>query len=167
MVAVRHDEGDAETRRWRAGDRGARAGNSSTRVLRRAKHSRRSGQAGHWGWRGRQIKAPSSMRPWLSCDGSARWGRRRATGRVPKFVIDDFVARISSDAEEAAQDADHVAVENGRGLVEGDAAYGPRRVAAHAGQRQHGGKGVGKLAGVVADDYPGGGLGVADAIVIT
>ena len=94
-------------------------------------------------------------------------GDDQGFGRPPEFCFDSLGARIARDAQEAAQDPDHIAVENGRGLVEGDAANRARRVSAHAGQSQHFVKRFGEAPGMLIHDQPGRGMGEAHAAIIT
>ena len=57
---------------------------------------------------------------------------------LPELGVGLFLARIAFDAVDARQHADDVAVEDGRGLVEGDAANRPGGVTANAGQGKDG-----------------------------
>ena len=57
--------------------------------------------------------------------------------QLPQPRVRFLFLRIFRDAEEARQDADDVAVENRRGLVEGDTANCAGGVTADAGQRQN------------------------------
>src|SRR4051812_3415466 len=44
-------------------------------------------------------------------------------------------SRIASKADQATENADGIGFENGQALIEPDREYGPRRVAANAGER--------------------------------
>lgn len=87
-------------------------------------------------------------------------------GEAPEFFVRGFFAGVFGDGEEARQDADDVAVEDGRGLVEGDAGDRPGGVGADAGQLEYGGVGAREFAVVAREDFAGGLLHVADAGVI-
>lgn len=51
---------------------------------------------------------------------------------LPESGVGFFRARIGGDAVDSGEDADDVAVKNGRGLMEGDTANRTSRVAANA-----------------------------------
>ena len=57
---------------------------------------------------------------------------------LPEPRVGFLFLRVFGDAVQAREDADDVAIEDGRGLVEGDAADGTRRVTPDAGQREDG-----------------------------
>ena len=57
--------------------------------------------------------------------------------QVPESGIGFPFARIFRDAENSREDADDVAVEDGRGLVEGDAANRAGGVTANSRQREN------------------------------
>ena len=54
--------------------------------------------------------------------------------QLPEPRVRRLFLRVFSDAEEARQHADDVAIENRRGLIESDAANRARRVTADSGQ---------------------------------
>jgi len=80
--------------------------------------------------------------------------------------VHSLLARVFGNGEETGENADDVAVENGRGLVEGNAGNGAGRVAAHPGQFKNGGPVRGKLAAVNTEDVLRGFLKVPDARVV-
>ena len=103
---------------------------------------------------GRRLRAES--RP-AACTTSA-------SASCQSWALVCFRARIGGDAVDAGQDADDVAVENGRGLIEGDAANRAGGVAANAGQREDGvesSREIGRRAarGFVARPFAGCGRG--------
>ena len=87
-------------------------------------------------------------------------------GNFPQFVIGFLFARIFCDAEEPGEDADYIAVENGCGLIESDAANGASGVASDAGQFKDLLEARGEGAPVFFHDKEGGFLHVSDAGVI-
>ena len=66
-------------------------------------------------------------------------------GELPKLGIGLLFARIGFDPVDARQHTDDVAVEDGCGLVEGDAANRTGGVAADAGQGKDGVEGLRKF----------------------
>jgi hypothetical protein len=152
---------NATNRRAVAVSRLPRFGNSSTRFSRNATQSFFTGQIRHCGLRGVQTSAPSSISDWLRCEQQVFLGRassRSACARppfvaarvsphrnalnqflrqLPKPRIGCLLLRIFGDAKNARQHADDIAVENRRGLVEGDAANRAGGVAADARQREN------------------------------
>jgi hypothetical protein len=69
--------------------------------------------------------------------------------QLPQPGVPRLRLRIVRNAEKARQHADDIAVENGRGLIEGDAANRAGGLASDARQRQHVVKGLRKLAVVL------------------
>ena len=63
-------------------------------------------------------------------------------GELPELGVGLFFARIGFDAVDAAQNSDDVAVEDGRGLIEADAANRASGVTTNAGQGEDGIKGL-------------------------
>ena len=86
--------------------------------------------------------------------------------QLPQPRVRGFLLRIIRDAEKARQDADDIAVQNRRGLVEGDAANRAGGIAADAGQRQNLLELFRKLPTVFFHDDLRGFLQIADAGVI-
>ena len=67
--------------------------------------------------------------------------------QLPKLRVCFFLARIGFDSEQARQDTNDIAVENGRGLIESNAANRASGVAANAGKRENVVEGFRKLVG--------------------
>lgn len=87
-------------------------------------------------------------------------------GQLPEFLDSRLFPWILRDTEYAGQHADDIAVENGRRLIEGNAANCAGGVAAHAGQCDDGVEFFRKPATVVFDDLVRGLLQVAYTRVI-
>lgn len=85
---------------------------------------------------------------------------------LPELGAGLFFARVSGDSVNAGQNPDDVAVEDGRGLIEGDAANRAGRVASDAGEGENVVESFWKSAAVFRDDSLRGFLQVADAGVI-
>lgn len=85
---------------------------------------------------------------------------------LPELGVGLLFARIGFDAVDAGQDADDVAVEDGCGLIEGDAANRAGGVTTNAGQGEDGVERLRELAVVFPDDLLRGFLQVADTGVI-
>ncbi len=85
---------------------------------------------------------------------------------MPELGVGFLFTRIGGDAEEAREDADDIAIKNGRGLIERDAANGAGGVAADAGQREDLVEVGGELAAMLRDELLRGALQVADAGVV-
>ena len=85
---------------------------------------------------------------------------------MPEFLVGGFFARVFGDGEDAGQDADDVAIEDGRGLAEGDARNCAGGIGADAGQGKNFGVGAGKFAVMPGKDFAGGLLHVPNAGVI-
>ncbi len=86
---------------------------------------------------------------------------------MPNLGIRLLFTRISFDAVNTGQNADHVAVENRRGLIEGDAANRASSVAADPGEGENRVEGLWEFTIVFCDDLLSGFLHVADACVVT
>lgn len=69
-------------------------------------------------------------------------GNNQLFGELPELGVGLLFARIGSNAVDARQHANNVAVEDGRGLIEGDAANRAGGVATDAGQGEDGVEGV-------------------------
>lgn len=87
-------------------------------------------------------------------------------GKLPQLVVGGFVARVFADGKKAGEDANDVAVQNRRGLVEGDAANRAGGVAANSGQRENFVVGFRKSPVVHGHYFPGGFVHIAHAGVI-
>ena len=87
-------------------------------------------------------------------------------GELPQFLVGGFFAGIFDDAEDAGEDADDVAVENGLRFVEGDAGNGAGGVTPDAGKGEDVVIVARKFAVMAGDNFPRGFLQVADAGVI-
>lgn len=85
---------------------------------------------------------------------------------LPEAGVGLFFAWIGFDAVDAGQNADHIAVEDGCGLIEGDAANRAGGVSADAGQGEDGGEGFWELAAMFCEDLLCRLLHVADAGVV-
>ncbi len=72
--------------------------------------------------------------------------------QLPQFLAHFRVFRIAFDGEEAAQHADHIAIEHGRIHVKGEAGDGARRVTSDAGQGHQSLDGARPLAVPFVDD---------------
>ncbi len=88
------------------------------------------------------------------------------SGKLPEPRVGFLRARVRGDAVEPREDADDVAVENRRGLVEGDAANRAGGVAANAGQGENGSKVFRKFSVVLGEHLPRGFLKIADSRVV-
>lgn len=91
----------------------------------------------------------------------------RFFGDLPKQFVGLLFARVFGDAKDTGQYADDVAIENGGGLVKGDAADGAGGVAADARQGQDIVKTLGELSAMLFKDDLGGFLEVSGAGVIS
>lgn len=72
-------------------------------------------------------------------------------GESPEVGVGLFFARIGFDTVDAGQNADDVAVEDGRGLIEGDAANRAGGVTTDAGQGEDGVEGLWKSEGRISE----------------
>src|ERR1043165_513243 len=84
----------------------------------------------------------------------------------PESCVGLLFARIGRDAEDASQDANHISVEDGARLVEGDAGNCPGGVAPDAGQLEDVVEIFREPARVLRDDLPRRALQIADSRVI-
>ena len=84
----------------------------------------------------------------------------------PKFGVGFFFAWVAFNAEDARQDANDVAVENRRRLIERDAADCASGVTSNAGQCEHGIEFAGEFAVVLVHNELGCALHIADTSVI-
>src|ERR1700730_2708300 len=87
--------------------------------------------------------------------------------QLPKSRINHFVAWIAVDAERPAEHSDNISVQNGAGLVVGDAANGAGGVWANAWQLQNGCEGSRELPVLIFQEQLRSLLQVAHAGVIT
>lgn len=85
---------------------------------------------------------------------------------LPELSVGLFFAWIGVDAVNTGQNTDDIAVQNGRGLIEGDAANRTSGVATDAWQGENGVESLRELAAVVRDNLLRGFLHVADAGVV-
>ena len=116
-----------------------------------------------WGERPRES---SSSRREIGSRGRSPHRHHQFFRNTPKPGVGFLFARVAFDAEEARQDANDVAVQNRRGLIECDAADCAGGVAADAGQREHGIKFARKFAIMFFHYELRGSLNVADASVV-
>ena len=90
----------------------------------------------------------------------------QSLGERPKSRIGRCAARIAFDAEEAGQHPYHIAVQDGGGLIEGDAADGSSGVAPNAWQGQNLAETFRKFTVMLLDEDLGGFLQVASSSVV-
>ena len=134
---------------------------------RRAAQSDRRGQSGHLGRRGRQIRAPRSIRAWLTSPG--RGGRPRDTNASAR---ESTVRRVSGSTGSLSipnrreRTRRTFAVHGGQREVIGDAADGPHAVGPETGQPAEGPGVIGQGAAVLADNDLRGPVKVSGASVI-
>jgi hypothetical protein len=88
-------------------------------------------------------------------------------GQAPQFCVGFGLTRVAGDAEKAGQYADDIAVEDGPGLVEGDARDGAGRIAPDAGQFEDIFKSVWEFSVMALDDSLRRFVHVPDSSVIT
>jgi hypothetical protein len=88
-------------------------------------------------------------------------------GQEPQPLLRPGLTRIGADSAQAGEDSDDIPIEDGSGLIKGDAADGTGGVGANPGQLQECLQRAGELALVVSLDCAGGGLKIPRAAIIT
>ena len=137
----------------------AGAGNASGCPVARAAHTPSTGQSGQAGLRGVQTVAPSSISAWLNWSGS------RAGTQLPREPPRIGVGQ-ARDGAQPREHAAHVAVDDRRGLLEGDAAERAHRVAPDSRQLPEGVRLARQRAAVIAHDDLRGAVQVPRACVV-
>src|ERR1017187_5535728 len=89
-----------------------------------------------------RLLTSSPTNEWRRCDVDNQFFRQ-----LPKFCIGFLLTRVFPDAENPRQHADDIAVEDGRRLIERNAANGAGGVTSDSRQREHVVKIIRKFAG--------------------